>query len=94
MNVIEPLPLGRPVPVALRPASVRPYALQGARFTPVDLAVPRRETRVYDLVTQTATMVDGTPLIAMAMSRETAAPDGGPTNPPSQGEGSDQGAVA
>ncbi|MGA6170567.1 putative ATP-grasp-modified RiPP [Streptomyces sp. NPDC012600] len=94
MNIIEPLPLGRPVPVALRPAPVRPYALQGARFTPVDLSVPRRETRVYDQVTQTATMVDGTPLITMAMSRKTTAPDDDPKNPPSQGEGSDQGAIA
>ncbi|MFJ1589414.1 putative ATP-grasp-modified RiPP [Kitasatospora albolonga] len=93
MNVIEPLPLGRPVPVALRPAPVRPYALQGARFTPVDLSVPRRETRVYDQVTQTATMVDGTPLITMARSRKTTAPDGGPKNPPSHDKGSDQGFV-
>ncbi|MFB6904500.1 putative ATP-grasp-modified RiPP [Streptomyces bacillaris] len=90
MNVIEPLPLGRPAPVAHRPAQVRPYALQGARFTPVDLSVPWVETRVYDRVTQTATMADGTPLITMATSRKTN-PDGAPKNPPSHDEGSDPG---
>ncbi|MGW1202042.1 putative ATP-grasp-modified RiPP [Streptomyces cyaneofuscatus] len=92
MNIIEPLPLGRPVPVALRPSPVRPYALQGARFTPVDLSVPWAETRVYDRVTQTATMADGTPLITMATSRKTN-PDGDPKNPPSHDEGSDPGFV-
>ncbi|MEU0701011.1 putative ATP-grasp-modified RiPP [Streptomyces bacillaris] len=90
MNVIEPLPLGRPAPVAHRSAQVRPYALQGARFTPVDLSVPWVETRVYDRVTQTATMADGTPLITMDTIRKTN-PGGGPKNLSPHDEGSDPG---
>ncbi|MFJ7901932.1 putative ATP-grasp-modified RiPP [Streptomyces sp. NPDC096198] len=92
MNVIEALPLGRPAPVAQRPSSVRPYALQGARFRASDLSAPRVETRVYDRVTQTASMADGTPLITMATSQKTN-PDGDPKNPPPHDEGGDPGFI-
>ncbi|MFF2845261.1 hypothetical protein ACFVT5_02865 [Streptomyces sp. NPDC058001] len=90
MNVIEALPLGRPAPIAQRPSYVRPYALQGARFTASDLSAPRTETRVYDRMTQTASMEDGTLLITMATSRKTN-PDGDHKNPPPSDEGGDPG---
>jgi hypothetical protein len=60
----------------------------GARFQPVTGL--RRETPVYNPLTQTAAMLDGTPLTAMATSQKTN-PDGDPKNPPPHDEGADPG---
>ncbi|MEV8022540.1 putative ATP-grasp-modified RiPP [Streptomyces sp. NPDC086554] len=92
MNLIEALPLGRSAPVAPCPIGLRPYALVGARFTTAELNVPHVETRVYDPVTQTASLEDGTPLTAMATSQKTN-PDGDKDNPPPHDEGPDPGFI-
>ncbi|MFD5697882.1 hypothetical protein [Streptomyces lasiicapitis] len=52
----------------------------------------RTETRVYDPVTQTASLEDGTPLVSMATSKKTN-PDGDMKNPPPPDEGDDPGFI-
>ncbi|MFD7162738.1 putative ATP-grasp-modified RiPP [Streptomyces violascens] len=71
---------------------LRPYALVGARLHVTALSAPRVETRIYDPVTQTAALADGTPLIAMASSQKTN-PDGDMKNPPPSDEGPDPGFI-
>ncbi|MFJ6657953.1 hypothetical protein ACIQNG_16530 [Streptomyces sp. NPDC091377] len=92
MNLIQALPLGRLAPTSSVPTELRPYALQGARFHVTDLTAPPAETRIYDPLSQTASMSDGTPLVAMATSQKTN-PDGDPGNPPPNDEGADPGYV-
>ncbi|WP_172385655.1 putative ATP-grasp-modified RiPP [Streptomyces sp. MNP-20] len=91
MQLISPMPLGQQPLVAAFPTPLRPYGLAGARSRPVSAAV-EYVAPVYDPVSQTAALPDGTPLTAMATSKKTVQ-DGDIKNPPPPDEGSDPGSV-
>ncbi|WP_416970374.1 putative ATP-grasp-modified RiPP [Streptomyces sp. 4F14] len=89
MQLVASLPLQGQAPVAVAPTGQRPYAIKDARFRPLSDG-PVSSAPVYDPQTQTARLVDGTPLTSMATSQKTN-PDGDPKNPPPHDEGDDPG---